>query len=81
MDRTPQSSAFCFLIVGALVFVSSGAYGEVNEQKVRTCKKIENQIDTYTRLRKSGGTAKQMDKWHRKRNNLKQRFSQLHCKY
>ncbi|MEE2730821.1 MAG: hypothetical protein VYA55_08350 [Pseudomonadota bacterium] len=47
----------------------------------KDCAKIAKQIETYTKLRRTGGTAKQMDGWHRKRNKLKQRFRAAGCTY
>ncbi|RLT97327.1 hypothetical protein [Ketobacter sp.] len=47
----------------------------------KDCDKIAQQIETYTKLRRNGGTAKQMDSWHRKRNKLKQRFRAAGCTY
>jgi len=46
----------------------------------KSCSRIETQIVKYTKLRRSGGSARQMDKWHRKRNQLKRRYSELSCK-
>tara|TARA_Y100000589_G_scaffold83270_1_gene77215 strand:+ start:463 stop:762 length:300 start_codon:yes stop_codon:yes gene_type:complete len=45
-----------------------------------SCKKIEQQIKQYTRLRRAGGSARQMDNWHRKRHQLKVRYSKLSCR-
>lgn len=43
------------------------------------CKKIEEKIDRYTKLRQSGGSASQMDRWHRSRNKLKSQYTEKRC--
>ena len=43
------------------------------------CKKIEEKIHRYTKLRRSGGSASQMDRWHRSRNKLKSQYAEKGC--
>jgi hypothetical protein len=69
------------LTVPAILFVLVCAPVSAGSQSKSACAKLENQIEKYTKLRQAGGTAKQMDRWHRKRTKLKRRFSELRCKY
>lgn len=68
------------LSVSALLLAFTGTQGLASTKTETACLKLDKQIVKYTKLRQSGGTAKQMDKWHRKRSAAKRRFSELRCK-
>lgn len=44
------------------------------------CKKLSAKIERYTKLRQHGGSAKEMDRWHRRRLELKKQMSERGCR-
>ncbi len=47
---------------------------------LKQCKQAAAKIEYYTRKRRAGGSAAQMDRWHRLRHLHQQRYSDLQCK-
>lgn len=46
----------------------------------KECRKLEEKIEYYTDLRRAGGSSKQMNDWYKKRNNVKDRYSEKRCR-
>ena len=44
------------------------------------CNSVKVSIEKYTKLKRKGGNSQQMNRWHKKRNEYKKRYSQLDCK-
>jgi hypothetical protein len=67
------------LIIFFALLAPLGAPAATDSGAASECRELAEKIDRYTRLRRAGGSARQMDKWHRARNKLKQRYRDLAC--
>ncbi len=43
------------------------------------CQNIKNQIERYTHLRRSGGTARSMEQWKQGRDQYNELYTELNC--
>jgi hypothetical protein len=46
---------------------------------VEECKRLKARIDQYTELRKTGGTAAEMEQWKRARAEYEEQFRSIGC--
>jgi hypothetical protein len=69
------SIIYCILFSGILVSPVSAAQGTFEY-----CQDLDDKIRYYTKLRKSGGSAKAMERWKVRRNHYKAQFSERNCK-
>jgi hypothetical protein len=69
------SIIYFILFSGILVSPASAAQGTFEY-----CQDVGDKIRYYTKLRKSGGSAKTMERWKDWRNHYKAQFSELNCK-
>lgn len=64
----------------ALVFLFSiSPLAVAQSGSVQECQRLQDRIDKYTRLRRKGGSASQMDTWKRERTRAEEAFRQLDC--
>jgi hypothetical protein len=47
---------------------------------IKQCQSLTKKIENYTKLRKRGGSAKQMESWRKSRKKYKLRFREGQCK-
>jgi len=47
---------------------------------VKKCQTIQTEIDRLSNLKRKGGDARQMNRWHKKRNEFKKRYGDHDCK-
>ncbi len=47
---------------------------------VKRCQSIQTEIDRLSNLKRKGGDGRQMNRWHKKRNEFKKRYGDLDCK-
>ena len=74
-----KNSILSALLCGiAILFLTSPLHAQ--ELSLSECQSIKDDISRYDRLRKKGGSARQMEKWKQSRQELKSRFSKFHCK-
>lgn len=52
----------------------------IEQGSLEACRAIQAKIDYYTDLKRQGGSASQINNWHRMRNKYKQKFSYNNCK-
>ena len=76
-----SNSKLAILSVTAVLLALTSTSGWGSSKTESACLKLEKQIVKYTKLRQNGGSAKQMDRWHRQRSKLKSRYRELDCKY
>ena len=64
-----------------LVVVTSPVVSEAREQPdLETCIALNKKIERYTRLRRGGGTAQQMERWRDARRGYEEKFTHLRCR-
>lgn len=50
------------------------------DKVLKTCRSLQARIDRYTRLRRSGGKAQQMERWRASRRESSDEFRRLRCR-
>jgi len=60
-------------------FVSQHSIAK-SQATLRQCQYIQDKIEYYTDLRRSGGSARTMENWKRKRNYYEDKFGNQNCK-
>jgi hypothetical protein len=63
------------LTLGGALPAWAGKAGSLDE-----CLKLRKSIDTFSELRRQGGTAEDMDGWKRARDEAQQAFRDLRCR-
>jgi cell division protein FtsB len=63
----------------AVLLISQANLVYPKQGTIKQCRKVEKKIEHYTKLRRSGGSASQMDAWHRRRAKQKEKWSKLNC--
>lgn len=71
-------TAKCILhaLLVALVFIQ---LANASPGTLASCQQLQERIDHYSKLKRVGGSAKQMARWHSIRNKYKQRFRDKQC--
>ncbi|EAQ97857.1 hypothetical protein [Congregibacter litoralis] len=70
------SSLLLFL---ALAFSPAVKVLSQSQSAIEECKALKERIEDYDDLRKEGGSASQMDRWRRARNELEAEFHDKNC--
>ena len=69
---------YAALLVAFLVLpYSSGLLAQ--EISLGTCQQLTNQVEKYTKLRRSGGSAAQMESWKKSRQRYEEQFRRSDC--
>jgi len=63
------------LALGSALPAWAGKSGSLEE-----CLKLRKNIETFSELRRQGGTAEDMDSWKRARDEAQQAFRDLRCR-
>ncbi len=69
------------LMAFTLAIVPAGASASADDEakQLRQCQQLKQSIERYTRLRKAGGSARQMERWKQARRAKKAAWDQLRC--
>ncbi len=70
-------SRYGFCITVALCLLCQPA--NAKSLSVKQCQSLSKKIESYTKLRKRGGSAKQMESWRKSRKKYKNRFREGQC--
>lgn len=65
------------LIVNAALLCTAGA--DASDGSPEQCRRLEERIEKYTELRRSGGTAAQMASWRRSRSEAEAAYRNYNC--
>jgi hypothetical protein len=66
-------SIVCFLMISSYANANDAAL-------IKKCRYYNNKIEHYTNLKRSGGSASQMNHWQKLRNEYKDKYSDNNCK-
>lgn len=67
-------------IIVILMTLSSTMSHADGRGSLQQCQYIQDKITYYTNLKRAGGSASQMNHWHKKRNHYKAKFADYNCK-
>ena len=70
----------CLCATALLIAVSPTNSQADGQGSLQQCQYIKDKITYYTRLKRAGGSASQMNSWHKKRNQYKARWTDYNCK-
>ena len=65
------------VLVFALGISSSGLAQDLSLEK---CRRLKDQVEHYTKLRRAGGSAAKMDRWKRLRTDKQEAYDQGDCR-
>ncbi len=68
------------LLIVSLITVSPAPVEAREQASLETCIALTKKIERYTRLRRGGGTAQQMERWRDARRGYEDKFTNLRCR-
>lgn len=74
-----QNKAFITTAIAILMLNTTPANAG-SEQLIKKCQGYKNKIEKYTQLKRKGGSASAMSRYHNERNKYKDLFSEANCK-
>ena len=69
----------CVLALSAMLIWSAVVVSK-EQGSLAACQGIKDKVEHYTRLRRSGGSAKSMQGWKRKRDHYRDTYEELRCR-
>jgi hypothetical protein len=71
--------SICAIIVVFMVTLTTQQSIAKGQGTLSQCQNTKDKIEHYTNLRRSGGSARIMEAWKRKRDHYKDLFSEQNC--
>ncbi|GAB3279300.1 hypothetical protein [Parahaliea aestuarii] len=62
------------------LWVLQGPAALAEDPELKACQRLKNSMDSYETKRRSGGSAAQMDRWKRARQEKKDEYDQRRCR-
>lgn len=63
------------------LWVLQGQTAAAEDPDVKVCQRLKNSMDRYEDKRRQGGSAAQMDRWKRARQEKKDEFDERDCRH
>lgn len=76
--KTPAKAPTWLLVS---LWVLQGSLAQAEDPDVKVCQRLKDSMERYENKRRDGGSAAQMDRWKRARQDKKDEFDDRDCRH